>query len=348
MLLTLGCFAIRISISIAPAAEVVRKVHIDALFLMAKTEAITKSACILPIENIAIFNVSPEHGDLAAHDQFSLLRCNNFGKKGASVLWPNINWVRWVFISMFRSWVIEIKGVCFGVARKNFEIVPTTKSSNFGFSGISEVTTDCPSARSQSFIKCYENSTSHFLLLKNITFVSRICHYGSGVGGSLGLIDESSRFDDGIQSRARGLASFVRQPVRLGNAMEHFVRKAISGRDGTVSLCRSALQFMQLTTHGVPLQESGYEREGSYCSENIGGDDKAAGNRYKRGLVGLLVVGIGLALLRLAMEIFYKANEAPRLYLAGAACLLAALALIIHGGFYAFIGQWALTGLYIL
>jgi hypothetical protein len=128
---------------------------------------------------------------------------------------------------------------------------------------------------------------------------------------------------------------------RNGRIGLHFVQLALHNGD-------KPSRFLISVSHGVPLKEYGDQRTGSDDSEDVSGGDEPSRNLYKRSLVGLFVISLGAALLRLSMELLYNAYESARLYPAAIACLVAAGLLILHGGFYICIGMWSLTGLYIL
>jgi hypothetical protein len=66
------------------------------------------------------------------------------------------------------------------------------------------------------------------------------------------------------------------------------------------------------------------------------------------GFVGSLTIGLGATLLRLAMELFYKADEAGRFSATAWITFAAGGALIVHGLIYACMGWDGLRSLYVL
>jgi len=97
------------------------------------------------------------------------------------------------------------------------------------------------------------------------------------------------------------------------------------------------------TLHGVPLEERSNKGKRCYRSEGVSCGDEPTSNPDQRGLVGLLVIGSGVALLRFSPELLYKTNETSRLFPVAMICLFMAIGLIVHGDFYAFLGQWCIT-----
>jgi hypothetical protein len=68
--------------------------------------------------------------------------------------------------------------------------------------------------------------------------------------------------------------------------------------------------------------------------------------RYQWGLVGSLIIAVGAAMLRLAIELLYKSDETSRL-LMGWATLAAGIILTVHGLIYACLGVSGWRDLYI-
>ena len=124
--------------------------------------------------------------------------------------------------------------------------------------------------------------------------------------------------------------------------------KALGSLSGDLSIGSTGLHLAQLSVDSAPLKEGGNERESSNYRKNPRRYSQPSSYIYQRCFLGFFVIGLGAALLRLSMELLYKADEAPRLYPAGVVILIMAIAFITHGGFYLFVGVWGLPGLYVL
>jgi len=124
--------------------------------------------------------------------------------------------------------------------------------------------------------------------------------------------------------------------------------KALGSLSGDLSIGSTGLHLAQLSVDSAPLKEGGNERESSNYRKNPRRYYQPSSYFYQRCFLGFFVIGLGAALLRLSMELLYKADEAPRLYPAGVVILIMAIAFITHGGFYLFVGVWGLPGLYVL
>ena len=86
----------------------------------------------------------------------------------------------------------------------------------------------------------------------------------------------------------------------------------------------------------------------AHYRESDSRDDKPSGYSYKRDLVGGLVISAGATLLGVAIQLGYKAFEAPWLVIPAIVFGVIAGVVIVHGLWYACQGVWGLPGLYVL
>jgi hypothetical protein len=96
----------------------------------------------------------------------------------------------------------------------------------------------------------------------------------------------------------------------------------------------------------APLQQGSSETQKTYYDQKPSGPNKPSGYRYEWGFVGTLIIGLGAALLRLSMELLYKADEAKRFSFAGWATFAISGAMIVHGLIYACGGMNGIRNLY--
>jgi len=96
------------------------------------------------------------------------------------------------------------------------------------------------------------------------------------------------------------------------------------------------------------LKNSSAETEEANDHEQPSGNHKSTRYSYEWGLVGGLIIGAGMALLRLSMELFYKADKASRFSPAAWVIFLIGGAAIVHGLIYACTGINGLRDLYFL
>jgi hypothetical protein len=113
--------------------------------------------------------------------------------------------------------------------------------------------------------------------------------------------------------------------------------------------------FIQLTAHsnvsatqGEPLQDGDAETEKSSSGERNSRHDKPSRYSYEWGFVGGLTVVAVAVLLGFSMQLGYKAFETAWLVAPAIGLGLIAVAVIVHGLWYACLGAWGLPGLYIL
>jgi len=98
---------------------------------------------------------------------------------------------------------------------------------------------------------------------------------------------------------------------------------------------------------GEPLKNGGSESQETNDNQKPSRPDQSSRCRYEWGFMGALVICVGAELLRLSMELFYKADKASRL---SAAAIIFAVggAAIVHGLVYACLGMNGLRELYFL
>ena len=123
---------------------------------------------------------------------------------------------------------------------------------------------------------------------------------------------------------------------------------SLQSADSFLGLSPSRFHLAQLAAQRLPLQNGGTESEKANNHQQPGRSDQPAGYSYKWGLVGALIIGLGAALLRLAMELFYKADKAQRFSAAAWICFAVSGAMIVHGLIYACTGWRGLEVLYVL
>jgi hypothetical protein len=97
-----------------------------------------------------------------------------------------------------------------------------------------------------------------------------------------------------------------------------------------------------------PLRNGDGKGQKADNDEKPSRSDETPRYSYEWGFVGALAIGIGAALLRLAMELFYKADKAERLSPAAWVVFAAGGAMIVHGLVYACPGTDGLRSLYFL
>jgi hypothetical protein len=118
------------------------------------------------------------------------------------------------------------------------------------------------------------------------------------------------------------------------------VRYALVGGNNRSDLVVRAAQ-------GNPLQDGGTNGEKANDNEQPSRPHQTPRYRYEWGFVGSVIIGLGAALLRLAMELFYKADKAQRFSAAAWGTFAIGGILVVHGLIYVCAGPVALRDLYI-
>lgn len=114
-------------------------------------------------------------------------------------------------------------------------------------------------------------------------------------------------------------------------------RKIFQSYPGSLIQGDRILERIQLPTHCIPLKQRGPERACSDECQYPGNPIQPARLPYQRSFVRLLVMGVGVALLYLAVKLLYETNKPLRLGIAAAA-LWGGFIVVIHGLFYISLG----------
>lgn len=160
--------------------------------------------------------------------------------------------------------------------------------------------------------------------------VPAICPIGIGI-------------DDNLLCRGIGvgLKLYAREVNERLLSKAHFVQLPAYGDQLAGRILVGAFQ-------DEPLQHRSADREKANDDEQPRRSNQPTSYRYEWGLVGIMIIGLGAALLRLAMELFYKADKAARFSVAAWGAFALSGVLIVHGFIYACMGAAGLRVLYIL